>query len=345
MQQPIASPRSVRPVRLHHENPPSHPIPPANDTVHLPTPVTKTVAPQGAPVIDFVRYNDFDANRLIGTKPEQKNIPNSTNKYHDLPLAYNYGTPEAPQFDECLLEFPRVRSRIGLQKRTEPNNGRVSWSIMITLPKNDPKIDRLIQTIDAIYRRCRQFIYNNRGPLKLYDFTVDGTATFKHPIYQHRTDDGDINETRNPCIWLKLIHGAYGKTEFYRPVSEAERQKSHRRGASIDWSILEGAEIDIIPLVKVEKIYIGGGKPSLQLKMISAIVISVRPQGAGERQNITIDEVTAEDPDLVDRLGQQLALMASTKADYSGDGNVSPTPTSYTQPDMDSFLASAPRQY
>jgi hypothetical protein len=69
--------------------------------------------------------------------------------------------------------------------------------------------------------------------------------------------------------------------------------------------------MSFVPLLQFEKIYVGGGKPSLQMKLVSAIVTSVISKSSVIRQKSTIERLRQNNPDLVSNVSKQLEVLKS----------------------------------
>jgi hypothetical protein len=96
----------------------------------------------------------------------------------------------------------------------------------------------------------------------------------------------------------------------------------------IDWELLKGVEMKFIPLVHIKKIYVGGGKASLQMEVVSAIVTYLSGRGTTIKNTATIKNLVKANPDLPNTLEEQIAKLTSarqgmmeTKYDQNAQGN------------------------
>jgi hypothetical protein len=258
----------------------------------------------------FVDYTQVDASKIIGSTPESKQIPNGGGSYLQLPLSYDYGTPESPLIDNFYLQFPVVSSS-GIMEKLDEKTGKRSYSMYIPLPKSDEAVKTFLDKFSQIFRSTADIIFKYRGQCKVTAQTVDMmimAGLYKDPVYYPRDKaTNEIIQGRSPSMYLKLLKRGVG-------ASEQKTLFCDLKGNPIDWKLLYGAEMKLIPLVHVESIYIGT-KPSLQLKMVSAIVLEVHQRGSQTRQMSTIQKIVSENPDSVTALERQIAKLAMERQD------------------------------
>ena len=72
--------------------------------------------------IDYC-YDKFIGTHIQATEPKSKDYTSAQGKqtYHEIPIQYNYGTPEAPIIDSCFIEFPIVTTNGGINCKRETN--------------------------------------------------------------------------------------------------------------------------------------------------------------------------------------------------------------------------------
>ena len=64
-----------------------------------------------------------------------------------------------------------------------------------------------------------------------------------------------------------------------------------------------------VPLVHVENTYIGAGKASLQMKIVSAVVTYIAARNTVTRQTETINNILKVNPNAKDTLAEQIAKL------------------------------------
>ena len=300
----------------------------------------------------LVTFEDFNAANLTGSEPipHQINKPNETINYNDIKLSYNYGTETNPIIQDLFFEFPVVTSN-GIKSKEEPATGKngpytkVSNSMMMVfdLADSDTRNDSLLSLdkFNELHKAAAQSVGKYKGKLKMHQFDAnDPRGDFKNPIYWPRDENSEIIKGKNPNIWVKLRNN-YNKTLF-----------TDLKGNPIDWKLLTNVNLTLLPLLHVEKIYIGA-KASLQIYMASAIVLKIVPAGTESRQTSTMDKLKAKYGNLEEQVEAQLAnlrmerqdeLMASANSnDFSPDrseGTMHNVET--TAASVSDFLSGAP---
>jgi hypothetical protein len=255
---------------------------------------------------NYVSYKDCQYTSISPSAPQSKNIPNQPgNKYSDISLQYNYGTQEQPKISDFMMEWPEVYSNGGIIKKDEPTpDGKVktSYSVQVTLPQSG-ETGVLIKRVNEVHAACAYIVGQYKGPLKMFDFDQNRPgALFKNPVYLPRDEQGNLREGKNPSIYLKLFKRGYGATEERTLFTDLE-------GKPIRWELLQGVEMKFIPLVHFEKIYIGGGKASLQMKVVSAVVTYVAARNTVTRQTDTIKNIVTTNPKAAETLAEQIAKL------------------------------------
>ena len=249
--------------------------------------------------------------KLVPTKPPQQ--PGSGGKYHEIPLQYKYGD----RVSDFLMEWPELYSNGGLNEKPGPT-GRPEQSIMVSLPpKDETKV--LADKINAIHKACCQIIGKCKGAVKMFDFDPNAPGqSFKNPIYKSRDKvTGEIIEGRDSAFFLKCFKRGYGATEektlFHRPVKVMKDGKEVIQYETIPWELVKGVELRFIPLVHVKKIYVGGGKASLQMEVVSAVVTYLAGKGSTSKQMATIESLVGKNPNIVSSLEEQIAKLTMTR--------------------------------
>jgi hypothetical protein len=274
--------------------------------------------------IDYY-YTNFDGNQIDGSEPKEKSFDSQNGKvtYKYIPLLYNYGVPNAPIIDSCYFEFPEVSCHGGIvsKKETKPalKDGdapylKESFSMMFTFNLLDPECVACLNKMDELHKGTARVLAKHKGKVGMYSFNPEHPGEiYKHPIY-YKIDPVTCERVagRNPSLWVKLNGYKNNKTLF------TELNKS-----VIDWALLSEVDVKMIPLLHVEKIYIGGGKASLQIKLHSAIVTDIAPINTRSRQTVTYDRLKQR-KGLADTVASQLAQMRMDRQDNLDGGQVHP---------------------
>ena len=178
--------------------------------------------------------------------------------------------------------------------------------MMFTFDLQDQECVECLVKLDELHAGASRELGKFKGKAGMFDFNADNPGgMFKNPVYYKRDlVSGERVKGRNPSMWVKMNNWTNNKTLF-----------TDLNGNSINWELLYDVEVSMIPLVHVEKIYIGGGKGSLQMKMISGVVTSVVRINTQSRQTRTIQRLKEKHSGLADTVAEQLAQLTMDKQD------------------------------
>lgn len=264
---------------------------------------------------DFVRYSEFDPARVGHNSPESKAIPGKQGQfYQQIILNYNYGTDEKPDVKDLFIELPHVSSS-GISEMAGKEGEKISYSMYVPLNIRDPKCELFIKKYSEMFNKTAAILEKNRVAVKLPAFKgeMSEMCGYKHPIY-YPTDKvtGEKIIGRNPSMYVKLHKAGAGHLEEKTLFTDLKRNP-------IDWKLLYGVEMNMIPLVHVKKIYIGV-KPSLQMEIVSAVVTRLIKKNTETRQSSTIDSWIQQNPDADEKLQEQIA-----KLNLDNQGGMTPS--------------------
>lgn len=277
----------------------------------------------------LVTYDQFKASHLGGSDPQPQQIKktNETINYNEIKLHYNYNTPEDPVVSDLFLELPPMQAT-GIRSKAEPAQGKngaytkESHSMMMTFDLADPKVrnenQKALEKIDEVHAVACQILGGCKGKVKMYDFdpTRPG-GVFKNPIYWPRDEvTGEKIKGRNPSLWVKLHNYKNNRTLF-----------TDLNGEVIDWKLLTDVDITFVPLLHIEKIYIGS-KATLQIYLASAVVIRIVQLGTESRQKETADRIKQQyGGGLADTVAAQLAELRMARQDQLAKTGATSNPT------------------
>ena len=277
-------------------------------TQQLPPPETLT---------DFA---SFGVARLTCTPAERKTIPGTGQEatppspaqyYYQIQLMYNFSAdPEKPILNELIMEGCEMESKFGIQSKPA-QNGRMEHSIMTSFDMNNTDQSRFVETIGQIHGGCAYILQAMKGTVKMPNFNAQqAVATgLKNPIYRPYDEvTGDPIPGRAPSMFFKLF--SRGK-----PPMVEQTLFTGLDAKPIPWGLLQGVEIKFIPLIHVKRIYVGGGKASVQMEVLSAIITSVRTRNTATRQTGTIQRLQQNRPQLLDQVAAQIAKITADRQD------------------------------
>lgn len=262
----------------------------------------------------LVTFDEFNPANLTGSEPIPQQIkkPNETINYNDIKLSYNYGTPTDPIIQDLFFELPVVTST-GIKTKEEQAQGKngaynkITNSMMMVFDLADSETrddaQRGLDKINELHKAAAQAVGKYKGKLKMHQFDPnDPRGDFKNPIYWPRDENSEIIKGKNPNIWVKLRNN-YNKTLF-----------TDLEGKPIDWKLLNNVNLTLLPLLHVEKIYVGS-KASLQIYLASAIVLKIVPAGTESRQTSTMERLKQKYGNLAEQVEAQLATLRMERQD------------------------------
>ena len=265
-------------------------------------------------------YIETNTTHIEGSKPITKSFDTQNGKisYNELFLSYNYGSPEQPIRNSFYMEGPVVSS-YGIVTKEEPANGpngpytKVSHSIMTTFDLQNAECKACLSKIEKIHSAASYILAKYGSEIGYSDNEYDPSKPgkiFKNPVFYKR-EGGKIIEGRNPTMWSKLNHYRTNKTLF-----------TDLNGTHIEWDFLKDVDLKFVPLWHFEKIYIGT-KTSIQIKLISGVVISIVPINSKSKQtgSSTIQRLKDKYKGLSSQVESQIAQIRMDRQDLIVDNN------------------------
>jgi len=274
-----------------------------------------------------VRYDNFKPENLKFADPEpcEANGPGGSKiVYFRIKFTYDYeiqradgsmGTVNGPLY----IEGPKENSRGPSSKQLE-KSGKMQeqWSIMtkydLTNPEHfafvnrDTRDGKQSGTIHKLVMACAENVFKNRKKVNQNDCedTRDVFKKFHYPLLWEL--DGGVPTGKDPAGFWKLFRytgksGSVNETSFILPIDG---------GKKLDWSQLEGTQMEHMPVFKVENITIAGNKPTIKMELASSIVLDIKDRGSTNLQEDTMNELSAN-PQVMARLRQLEAELAEAK--------------------------------
>lgn len=217
----------------------------------------------------------FDASKLSMMEPTTKTIqvsPTQSSNYYEMYPMYDCGK-DIPRLEPLQMQGYEMTC-YGLLDGTSGKPNDVS--INVRLYKDNAEALEFMDTVYEIHNQLAQILYKFRGKVGLINLNKEmpNATGFKHPFYiPYDKNTGDVIEGKPPSIYLKLFSRGSG-------LKEEKTVFMGINGKEIPWDALRNVQFSFIPLLKFEKIYIGGGRASLQIKLVSAIVTKMESKSA-----------------------------------------------------------------
>ncbi len=173
---------------------------------------------------------------MDGTDPKPKSFDTPAGKvsYNEIPLQYNYGTPEAPRIDSCFFECPEVLSFGGIvakreekppRKEGDPPYIKESYSMMFTFNLQDEECVACLTKWDDLHRASCHTLSKHKGKIGMYSFNPDLPGENIDPsdwelfeqwqyarsfLYENRVDaDTMLFLSRLSIIAVSIVLGLY----------------------------------------------------------------------------------------------------------------------------------------
>jgi hypothetical protein len=210
-----------------------------------------------------------------------------------------------------------METSLGIQSK-QGQSGKMEHSIMCKFDTNNPEHNKTIDVMDQLHLGCAYILGTTKVQVNLRHFNPDqAEATgLKRPLYRpYDKVTGEPIQGRAPSMFLKLF--SRGKAPYAEQTLFTDI-----KGKPIPWTLLQNVNMKFIPLIHVKRIYIGGGKASIQMEVVSAIVTSVSARGSTSRQTETLEKLQNECPHLADTVEAQVAKLTIDRQDQllgSGD--------------------------
>jgi len=259
-----------------------------------------------------VSRNNFSGDTPNEVKFDSKEGPV---KYNEQKLFYNYGTPEDPTIQDVLIEGPIMKSNVfkvkdnGMKTSKAGNQYHdIKYSMMLIFdladpdPENKVATQKSLQIFQETYFGCAKALGPFKGKVGLHHFDPEHPeATIKDFVYWPRNDQGEIVKGKNPSIWADFE--TFGNKTIITDLN----------GKTIDWKLLQGSDIEILPLFHFKSNFVGTVK-KIKVSLRSGIITKIIPSGSETAQTSTLDRLKAKyGSTKVDEVEAQLAELRMAK--------------------------------
>lgn len=215
----------------------------------------------------------YDVNNMVFSEIQNNSVPDSIIKYKRLSIGTRYRNG---QVGDLILPTERLFS-FGIQENTDPNDKSkvTGHSLALCLWGKDGPTDAERAWYDKfleIVEHIRTHMFENRDELELYELKYKEQLERINPLY-YKKEKGKVIESQAPVLSAKLIS--------FKP-KEKDKNKDARdiirsmlfdvNGNKLDAYEMIGRKCHARAAVKVESVYIGGGKYVLQLKLHDAVL-------------------------------------------------------------------------
>jgi len=212
-------------------------------------------------------FRNFEAKRLIFSKPEVGTIPGSASKLTFKRVRIAIRNPDGT-IGDLIVATPADLLCYGLQEQTDPSTGAVNgYQFPIVLwNRNEPSADEKMftDTIHKIADACKEHLLSHKEEIEKYDLEANDLKKF-NPLY-YKMEKGKIVEGKSPMFYVKTASSKKGDEIQIRTVfADAETNRY------IEPMDLLNKRCYVQGAIKIESIFVGN-KISLQVKLFEARV-------------------------------------------------------------------------
>ena len=258
-----------------------------------------------------------ERNNIKGSEPKEENFTSEQGpvKYYEQKLFYNFGTPEEPIVQDVLIEGPLMKAQ-GLRIRDEGTKKskkgneyhKITYSMVFVFDLADPRTKdeskKSLETFQEVYLGCAKSLGDYKGKVGMHHFNPEQPAGSLNNFVYWPTDNNGIIAGRNPSVWANFKSYGPNKTLI-----------TDLNGKPIDWELLKGSDVEIVPLFHVESNFVGSVK-KVKVNVKSGIVVKIVPTASETCQTSTIDRLKAKyGSGRVDEVEAQLAELRLAKQD------------------------------
>lgn len=255
--------------------------------------IPQQVQPKKA-TLNVVECDEYQESNVLFEGAVSKTVKDSNPQisYSEIPMKYNYGTPEAPLLDSTYIQCPELEAPEGI-RGSMSKDGVELFSIFCKLP------DVVRDIINSIYFLAVDAIDRNKNAINKPDFQKNAASMiFKHPIYVTKDKNTQRLIQGAPSrIYFKILSGSGRKTDF-----------TGLNGEPIDQELLKNVCFKFRPLLSFTKIYVGTTM-SLQFKVVSAVIGDISESIFANHNQRIISGIVGTDRAKVAEQSEQIAKL------------------------------------
>ena len=168
---------------------------------------------------------------------------------------------------ELVFETSQLFS-FGVSENTDKATGKVNgYTMALCLKSRDnptqPELD-FIDTLNNLVEKCKDYLIDNKKELKMKDLERSDLRKL-NPIYCKRDEEGEIAKGATETLYAKLIMSK--KNGVNKIITEFFDTQTGESYKPLD---LIGKYCYVKAVVKIESLYLGSLKTSLQIKLYEA---------------------------------------------------------------------------
>ena len=214
--------------------------------------------------VENIRFGKVEVGKVPGNK---KNM-----SYKRIPITITHGDD---LYGSLFIQTETCFS-FGVQENVSPDTGKViGWTLPIVMYNKDGATEkqlRWVEKFNEIITCCEDYVIENREELEQYDLKRSQLNKIGGCMWWPKIEE-IADKEKGPTLYPKLVAGRSQAQKRYdtklREVSDLLDQSAVGVGIGKE-ELMEYC--DVIAVIKIESIYIGGGKFSLQVKVSEALV-------------------------------------------------------------------------
>ena len=182
----------------------------------------------------------------------------------------NIGTKNDDGTEGELVFLTEKLFSFGVSENTDKATNKVNgYTMPLVLEGKDGATEdekAFVDTIIAIIENCKDYLMDNKKDLKMKDLERSDLRKL-NPLYYKKNSDGEIDEGSSPTLYAKLIVSK--KNGQNKIITEFFDGKT---GESFNPLDLIGKYSYVKAVVKIESLFLGSLKTSIQIKLYEAEV-------------------------------------------------------------------------
>lgn len=273
----------------------------------------------------------------------EKPVPgsNGAQKYKEAAAFYMYGGARRSEF---LLELPPCTVKYGIsEQQAMPQQGQQGqapgpqqyqqqqfqgmapgqpqaqkkkdeFTMNITFGSDDFGT-RSVAVIDGLHDALVNKVFEKKAGFGMFQTSLNTIKeTMKNPAYRpFDKTTGQLIQGKPTTMYVKLLYKKMGQGRvqktLFTDLNGVPLETHPNPKARVAWHQMMGMEMKIIPMIHVKGIY-HSTKPSIQMTMISAIVIDIRPPNTQSYQIQTAQRYLADNPDAQKTLEERISMLS-----------------------------------
>ena len=228
----------------------------------------------------LMNYSDVEVEDIRFGKVEVGKVPGRNMFYKRIPITITHGDD---LYGSLFIKTEQCFS-FGAQENVNPDTGKVNgWTLPIVMYNKNGATEeqsKWVEKFNEIVERCKDYVMENKKEVDRYNLERPQLNKIGGCMWWSK-NGGIVDEKRGPTLYRKLIVGKSQAQKRYDTKFRAVSDLLGQNDAGVDIGKEELMDYcNVIAVIKIESIYVGGGKISLQVKVSEALV-EIQRRGVG----------------------------------------------------------------